>query len=100
MDKANHNLPCPNVGCGDGKGLSMDTARADRFTHAMFRIARVVHSLGAAAETFPKGDVIPGCLDARSTVRAFAGDLEADINLLFQMIENEEAPEASAEGRA
>jgi hypothetical protein len=96
----NNNLACPNVCHSDGKGISMDAKRAERFTSAMLRIFRAKNCLDAAAGTFARYDLSKGEMDPAMTVRAFADLLDKDIQLLFEMIDNAEEPEAATEGEA
>lgn len=96
MDIAVKNQSCPNVRNSDGSGLSMDVKRASRFTSAMARIHRAAHSLEVAAKSFPNYGAEPGYMEPITTVRTFAKALDADIQLLYQMIEGEERPEEEA----
>lgn len=95
MDMATHT--CPNERVSDGNGLSMDTERAGRFTSALARINWAVHSLEMATKMFPRYGVESGHMEPVSTVLSFAKSLDADIQLLYRMIENEEGEEESRE---
>lgn len=88
------NQVCPNVRSSDGHGMSMDVKRTERFTSTMSRIHRAVHSLEVAANLFPNYGAEPGHMEPITTVRTFAKGMDADIQLLYQMIECDEEPEA------
>lgn len=89
---------CPNLGFGGKCGIGMDAQRAERFYSAMSRMYRAVISLNAAANTFPRIDLDADQMDPATTVRAMCLPVREDINLLFEMIENEETPEEQQKG--
>jgi hypothetical protein len=88
-------IDASNAADSDPTGLRMDPARTERFTSALFRMARSIHSLEAAAVSM-KGqfDVFNGVLDPCATIRAFSTTMNEDINLVCQMLANEEAAES------
>lgn len=91
---------CVNAEYCREKFIRMDERRSHRFARSMSRIADLAHSLEASVQLFPRFAPSPGCLQPGIAVAAFARQLEHDINLMFQMIENEEEPEEDEEGGA
>jgi hypothetical protein len=86
-----------NAADSDPTGLRMDPARTGRFTSALSRMAKSIHSLEAAGLTM-KGqfDVSNGVLDPCATIRAFSTTMNEDISLVYQMLANEEDAESDA----
>jgi hypothetical protein len=86
-----------NAADSDPTGLRMDQDRTKRFTRALFRMARSIHSLEAAAVSM-KGqfEVSNGVMDPCATIRAFSTTMNEDINLVYQMLANEENAESDA----
>jgi len=86
-----------NAATDAATGLRMDPSRTNRFTSLLSNLHRAIHSLEAAAPCFRGLDVINDRMDPGQTIRAFANTMREDINLVFQMLANEEAPEKEGE---
>jgi hypothetical protein len=86
-----------NAADSDPTGLRMDPDRTERFSSALSRIARAVHSLEAAGVSM-KGqfDTHNEVMDPCATIRAFSATMNEDINLVFAMVANEEEAESKA----